>query len=138
MPAELTLGRVGAIQGRLEVSRGSQADLSRLKLRIATLSTTEHGQREYWSGESILQPDEVGEFAIPAIREGTIRLWVQEPEDFGYRADPPAEGLNVTAGDTATLVIPMRKAVQIVRQIRDAKTREPVRGVQARMQLASS
>ena len=134
IPTDLTLRKTGAIEGRLELPRGSHADLSQVKVRIATLENTAHGQDEYWAGEAIVRPDREGKFAIPGIAVGTIRVFVDEPDGLELRSDPLPEKLAVVAGETAQLEIPMGYAVKVTRSIQEAETVNPIAGVRVHMQ----
>ncbi len=129
LPTTLRMRSAGGIRGRLVLPAGSQADLSTVQVRIATLRSTAHGQEELWAGAAIVYPDQQGRFEIPAIAEGTIRVFVTEPDGFPYRSDTTPEGLIVSPGETSELVIPLRKAVRGTRLIREAKSKQPISGV---------
>ncbi len=134
MPTDLKLRNVGALNGQLVFPKGSKADPSRVKVRIVTMNTTEHGEDEYWHGESKVQLDRRGRFSIPRIAEGTVRVFIDEPDEFAFRSDPPAEGLVVKPDKTARLEIPMRKTVKVTRLLLDRNTKKPIRGVRVLMQ----
>ena len=134
LPKEIRLRKTGSVKGRLILPKGIKKDLSKVKLRIATLSTTLHGQDFSWYGHAIVYPTKEGRFQIPAIAEGTVRVFVTEPEGFMLRAEPPTSDLIVTSNDTSTLKIPLQKAVRMTRLIRNAKTKKPISGIRVHLQ----
>jgi len=134
IPTQHTLRRTGSITGRLILPPESRADLSQVNLRVATLESTKHGLDETRAAFALVQPDRSGQFAIPAIAAGTIRVFCDEPDGFGFRYDSPPEELSVKPGFKAKLEISMSPAVLVTRQLREAVTRKPLPGIRAHLQ----
>ena len=69
-----------------------------------------------------------GEFQVPILRTGTLRIEVSENQRFSRLAVPPRD-LVVAAGRTTTVEVPLRKAVRVMGRAVDRQTMQPVRGV---------
>ncbi|HLJ10673.1 MAG TPA: M56 family metallopeptidase, partial [Planctomycetaceae bacterium] len=134
IPTEFTLRNTGTIKGRLVLPAGARVDLSAVKIRVGTLESTEHGLDEARYGAANVRPDRDGRFAIPAIAEGTIRAFIEEPEGLGHCYDPPAEEPRLKAGTTANIEFPMSRAARITRLLRERGTQQPIPSVHVRMQ----
>jgi BlaR1 peptidase M56/parvulin-like peptidyl-prolyl cis-trans isomerase-like protein len=135
-PADITLRKTGTLQGRLVPPAGLKPALARAKLRVLTgFSSPQKGSMQ-WTDELTIQPDSDGKFTVPKIAEGTVRIFVDLPEDcncrsdgFGLRNDPSHEALMIVPGRTSTVEIPMWQGVRVKRLVRDARTKKPLSGI---------
>ncbi len=119
---DITLRKTGVLQGRLVAPAGLKPDFARLKLHVNTsFSPPQHGSLQ-WDDELTIRPDREGQFTIPKIPEGTVRIFPDLPHDFdcrtdgfGLRGDRGHEKLLITAGRTSSVEVPMWKGVRVRR-----------------------
>lgn len=131
---ELTLLPVGIVKGKLQIPSGVDVDLTKFRLRVATLNPKLDDPDEYWAGDSEIQPDKAGHFSIPHMATGSIRIFSYEPDDFPLRADPPREAIVVSAGATSILNIPLNRAIRVSQLFRDADSKRPLRNIEVHFQ----
>jgi beta-lactamase regulating signal transducer with metallopeptidase domain len=134
--ADITLRKTGTLEGRLVRPAGPKPAFTRMKLHVNTsFSGPEHGSPQ-WSDVLTVQPDADGKFTLPKIAEGTVRIFVDVPNDcdcrsegFGLRGNRSPEKLRIVAGRTSTVEVPTWKGVRVRRIVRDAQTKKPLSGI---------
>ena len=137
-PGDIVLRKTGMLKGRLVLPEGSKAGLPSAKIHVMTSSDPPPGGRTAWTDSMTIRPDRSGKFTAPNVPEGSVRIAVEVPEDSNCRPDERlisrnADGrpLKMTAGGTLKVDIPMSRFVRVEGIVRDARTKQPLRGVRS-------
>jgi RNA polymerase sigma factor (sigma-70 family) len=128
-PAEpiIRLQAVGRIEGRIRASRPEWA------AGVTVFVTTSSGPVRFpgfvgleGSASAVTRPD--GSFVIPAIAAGQLEIVTRLDNALPARTRIP-ENLEVSAGQSTLVEIPLEKAVQVRGMVRVKDTGQPVAGV---------
>jgi protocatechuate 3,4-dioxygenase beta subunit len=136
----LSLLPVGRLKGRLKAD-DSRA-IARRKVQFATWSVP--GEEHAGGGLAEVVTDDEGRFDVAAIASGSLTLEFKEdglpsPSPVtstaleGHPPDLPpvylaeqTTGSEVEAGKTTTLEIPLRRAVQVIQEVREEESHAPI------------
>lgn len=142
----ISLLPVGRLNGRLTADDPSA--LARRKVQFATWNMP--GDEHSGGGLAEVVTDDDGRFEVPAIATGSLTFEIKEglearglglakkspaPAPSPQTPVPPAylaeqtTGPAVEAGSKTTLEIPLRRAVQVVQEVRDEEGQAPIAGV---------
>jgi protocatechuate 3,4-dioxygenase beta subunit len=121
---DMTLGKVGRIQGRLTGLK-SWPEPFPIFVRSRRPAPPETSQAVAGSAEA--KTNDQGEFEIPEILAGEVEISVALPPDSRLRHQQTT--VTLPAGQTATVEIEMAVANRLVGTVRDRETKQPVAGV---------
>ncbi|HQU42486.1 MAG TPA: carboxypeptidase-like regulatory domain-containing protein [Pirellulales bacterium] len=140
----LNLAPVGRITGQLTAD--DPRTVARRTLRFATWQVP--GDEYSGGGLAEVATDDEGSFEVPALAAGTLTVELMEDGPPGpspltstaSERNPPSQprapvyllaqttGPDVEAAKTTTLEIPLRRAVQVIQEVRDEESHESVDG----------
>jgi hypothetical protein len=127
--AAIRLRPVGKIEGRVIANPPEIARGARLGFTSKDNTARPRSSKEWpTEGLAFVTCDEEGRFAVPAIAAGDVTIGVHVDEKQPLRPRLPAS-LNVQAGRTTTLEIPMLPTVAVRGSVRVQGTGKPVPGV---------
>jgi hypothetical protein len=124
----IRLGPVGRIEGRILADKPEVVRGVRLALRTVSYS---HSQQPppWWpiEGFAVVETDSRGRFAVPAIATGALEIGAAVDETLGLQPKLPEHyDVNLKAGQTTTVELPMIPTVPVRGSIRVQGTLEPV------------
>jgi hypothetical protein len=124
----LQLRPVGRIEGRIAVD---QLELTRgMFVSIETTDADNVTDLRAATGVATVKVDDQGRFVIPEIAEGEVEIDTHSDERLPVRPRLPDRGeLVLSAGETASLEIPLEMAVRVQGVVRDKDTGKPISGV---------
>jgi hypothetical protein len=124
----LRLRPVGRIEGRIAVD---QLELTRgMFISIETTDPDNVTDLRAATGVATVKPDDHGRFVIPEIAEGEVEIDTHSDERLPVRPRlPDRRELVLSAGETASLEIPLEMAVRVQGVVRAKDTGKPISGV---------
>ncbi len=124
----LKLGNTGKLEGQIELPEGVK--ISELAQKLVVVSNWQPAidHTPNWTGIAEIKPDEQGRFSIDPIREGSFKIVVQQHNNSHLIAAPP-EDMQVAAGATTRIVIPLINAIKVSGRCIDRETRKPIPAV---------
>jgi hypothetical protein len=125
-PEQFALGDVGKVIGR--VTSDDPAAVADLEVRCITSGLAGEHVNYHQAASFTTRTNSKGEFQVPILRTGTLRIEVSENQHFFRLAIPPRD-LVVAAGRATTVDVPLRKAVRVTGRAVDRQTMQPVPGV---------
>ena len=128
VPEVVTLMPTGSLEGELQFPGGKAPDVSQLRIRISTILRDPPNADKFSSGMALVTPDRQGRFLVPKIGAGMIMEQFRYPEEFPFRS-PPLATQDLKAGANVKLVLPLKAAVKVTRQIREVASQEPLSGI---------
>ncbi len=125
-PSVISLGPVGKVVGR--VVSDNPAAAADLEVRIFTNPSDSEPYSYRQSGLFTTRTNNQGQFEVPAIRAGAIRITVAENPHFALLATPTNDVL-AAPGQVTTIKVPLRKATRLSGRALDRNTKRPVADV---------
>jgi beta-lactamase regulating signal transducer with metallopeptidase domain/protocatechuate 3,4-dioxygenase beta subunit len=126
----IQLRATGRIEGRLA------ADEEKFVANVPIHVYQEEFRGEYSSGTAMVTTDEAGKFVVEHFAEGPIRLIISSDDKLPVRPQVP-EKLEVFAGETTEILIPMVAGVSVEGIVRTKVGHRPVAGALVSVQYGS-